>query len=151
MGDLLISITESTCTETVPERGKYKLNCWVLHPVARVSTNAFLKTTVRNNVFVLDFIVHYLLHVSAPIGGHLQVICTQKIYIKVTTVYINGSVDSPDHGTCLYAADSTDPLTYTVVTLIYIFCVHITCTVCLSVLSILLVGTNTRSLNCSRI
>jgi hypothetical protein len=29
----------------------------------------FLKTTVRNNVFVLDFIVHYLLHVSAPIGG----------------------------------------------------------------------------------
>jgi hypothetical protein len=40
-----------------------------------VSTNAFLKTTVRNNVFVLDFIVHYLLHVSAPIGGHLQVIC----------------------------------------------------------------------------
>jgi hypothetical protein len=23
--------------------------------------------------FVLDFIAHYLLHVSAPIGGHLQV------------------------------------------------------------------------------
>jgi hypothetical protein len=56
------------------------LNCWVLHPVARVSTNAFLKTTVRNNVFVLDFIVHYLLYVSAPVGGHLQVICTQNIY-----------------------------------------------------------------------
>jgi hypothetical protein len=44
------------------------------------STNALLKTTVRNNVFVLDFIVHYLLHVSAPIGDHLQVICTQNIY-----------------------------------------------------------------------
>jgi hypothetical protein len=43
----------------------------------------FLKTTVRNNVFVLDFIVHYLLHVSAPIGGHLQAI----------TVHVNGSVD----------------------------------------------------------
>jgi hypothetical protein len=57
-----------------------KFNCWVLHPVARVSTNAFLKTTVRNNVFVIDFILHYLLHVSAPIGGHLQVICTQNIY-----------------------------------------------------------------------
>jgi hypothetical protein len=42
--------------------------------------DAFLKTTVRNNVFVLDFIVHYLLHVSALIGGHLQVICTQNIY-----------------------------------------------------------------------
>jgi hypothetical protein len=40
----------------------------------------FLKTTVRNNVSVLDFIVHYLLHVSAPIGGHLQVVCTQNIY-----------------------------------------------------------------------
>jgi hypothetical protein len=53
-----------------------KLNCWVLHPVARVSTNAFLKTTVRNNVSVLYFIVHYLLHVSAPIGGHPQVIRT---------------------------------------------------------------------------
>jgi hypothetical protein len=55
------------------------LNCWVLHPVARVSSNAFLKTIVRNNVSVLDFIVHYLLHVSAPIGGHLQVKCTQNI------------------------------------------------------------------------
>jgi hypothetical protein len=53
-----------------------RFNCWVLHPVARVSTNAFLKTTVHNNVSVLDFIVHYLLHVSAPIGGHLQVKCT---------------------------------------------------------------------------
>jgi hypothetical protein len=45
-----------------------------------VTTNAFLKTTVRNNVSVLDFTVHYLLHVSAPIGGHLQVKCTQNIY-----------------------------------------------------------------------
>jgi hypothetical protein len=39
----------------------------------------FPKTTVRSNVSVLDFIVHYLLHVSAPIGGHLQVKCTQNI------------------------------------------------------------------------
>jgi hypothetical protein len=29
-----------------------------LHPAARVSTKVFLKTTVRNNVSVLDFIVH---------------------------------------------------------------------------------------------
>jgi hypothetical protein len=28
-------------------------------------------------------------------------------------------LDSPDHGTCLYAAISADPLTYTVVTLVY--------------------------------
>jgi hypothetical protein len=60
--------------------GNSILNCWVLHPVAHVSTNALLKTTVSNNVSVLDFIVHYL-HVSAPIGGHLQVKCTQNIYI----------------------------------------------------------------------
>jgi hypothetical protein len=58
-----------------------KLNCWVLHPVARVSTNAFLKTTVRNNAFVLDFNAHYLLHVSAPIGGQLQGISTQNIHV----------------------------------------------------------------------
>jgi hypothetical protein len=62
------------------ESFRVKLSCWVLHPVARVSTNAFLKTTVSNNVSVLEFIVHYLLHVSAPIGGHLQVKCTQNIY-----------------------------------------------------------------------
>jgi hypothetical protein len=45
-----------------------------------VSSNAFLKTIIRNNVSVLDFVVHYLLHVSAPIGGHFQVKCTQNIY-----------------------------------------------------------------------
>jgi hypothetical protein len=28
--------------------------------------------------FVLDFIVHYLLHVSVPIGGHLQEVCNTK-------------------------------------------------------------------------
>jgi hypothetical protein len=49
------------------------------HCVTRTGTNALLKTTVRNNVSVLDFIVNYLLHVSAPIGGHLQVKCTQNI------------------------------------------------------------------------
>jgi hypothetical protein len=45
-----------------------------IHPYLRPS-NAFLKTTVRNNVSVLEFIVRYLLHVSAPIGGHLQKHC----------------------------------------------------------------------------
>jgi hypothetical protein len=33
---------------------------------------------------VLVFIVHLTLHVSAPIGGHLQVLC-DKIYSKVAT------------------------------------------------------------------
>jgi hypothetical protein len=48
--------------------------------VGNIKMNAFLKTTARNNVFVLNFIVHYFLQVSAPIGGHLQVICKQNIY-----------------------------------------------------------------------
>jgi hypothetical protein len=43
--------------------------------------------------FLLDFIVHYLQHVSAQIGDHLQVKCTQNIF-KATTVYVNGSVES---------------------------------------------------------
>jgi hypothetical protein len=31
-----------------------------MHPVARVSTNTLIETTVRNKyLFVLDFIVHY--------------------------------------------------------------------------------------------
>jgi hypothetical protein len=38
--------------------------------------------------------------------------------------HVSGLFDSPDYGTCLYIADSTDPLTYTVVTL-NIFFVYI--------------------------
>jgi hypothetical protein len=44
-------------------------------------------------------------------------------YIKLGTKYIKTLLDALDHGTCLYTADSTDPLTYTVVTSIYF--VHI--------------------------
>jgi hypothetical protein len=33
-----------------------KFNCWVLHPVACVSTNTLIKTTVRNKCFF--FVVH---------------------------------------------------------------------------------------------
>jgi hypothetical protein len=55
--------------------------------------NAFLNTTVRNNVFCARF---YCALLSVPIGGHLQVKCT-KIYIRVTTVYVNGSVESYIH------------------------------------------------------
>jgi hypothetical protein len=36
----------------------------------------FSKPPYATMFFVLDFIVHYLLHVLVPIGGHLQVICT---------------------------------------------------------------------------
>jgi hypothetical protein len=57
-------------------------NCWVLYPVACVSTNTLIKTTVRNKCFYARFIVYYLQHVSAPIGYHLQVKCTQKYILK---------------------------------------------------------------------
>jgi hypothetical protein len=42
-------------------------------------------------------------------------------------IFIIRLFDSPDYFTCLYyIADSTDPLTYTVVTLNIFFCVHFT-------------------------
>jgi hypothetical protein len=71
----------------VPQETTNFVNCWVLHPVARVSTNAFLKTTVSNNVFVLDFIVHYLLHNgSVDIhSGHLNIYIFCTFYLKMAT------------------------------------------------------------------
>jgi hypothetical protein len=48
--------------------------------------NAFLKTTVRNSVSVLYFILHYLLHVSAPIGGHLQVKLLRMVVLRKALV-----------------------------------------------------------------
>jgi hypothetical protein len=64
-----------------PEWGAYKPGPCALSQIfgSKELTNAFLKTTVCNNVSVLNFIVHYLLYVSAPIGGHPQVKCTQNI------------------------------------------------------------------------
>jgi hypothetical protein len=34
----------------------------------------YWNTSVRNKFFGARFIVHFTLHVSAPIGGHLQVV-----------------------------------------------------------------------------
>jgi hypothetical protein len=42
---------------------------------------------------VLVFCALLTLHVSAPIGGHLQVVCNTK-NSKAVTVYVNGSVAS---------------------------------------------------------
>jgi hypothetical protein len=59
-----------------------KLNNWVMHPVARVSIK-YWNTSVRNKSFGARFIVHLTLHVSAPIGGHLQVVYKHvKIYSR---------------------------------------------------------------------
>jgi hypothetical protein len=56
----------------------------------------YWKTSVRNTVFlVLDFIVHFshTLHVSAPFGGHLQVVHKHK-NIQGSHHIFNGSVES---------------------------------------------------------
>jgi hypothetical protein len=52
----------------------------------------------------------------------ILVFLSPKGKCHVTTLY--KQTNSPDYGTCLYTADSSDPLTYTVVALKYIF-VHI--------------------------
>jgi hypothetical protein len=66
-----------------------------VHPVARISSN--VNEPPYATVFlVLVFIVHLHNMFRPLIGGHLQVIC-DKIYSKVATVYVNGSVEM----TCL--------------------------------------------------
>jgi hypothetical protein len=62
------------------------------------------------NINKTAFYIFYILYLAFKI----------LTYPFLSYIYL----DSPDHGTCLYAADSTDPLTYTVVTLIYILCIY---------------------------
>jgi hypothetical protein len=52
-----------------------------MHPVARVSINIvyYIKTSVRNKCRCSFYCALLTLHVSAPIGGHLQVVCNTKI------------------------------------------------------------------------
>jgi hypothetical protein len=54
------------------------LNHWVMHPVARVSTNIYIETSVSNKSQCSFYCAPLTLHVSAPIGGHLQVVCNTK-------------------------------------------------------------------------
>jgi hypothetical protein len=58
------------------------LNYWVVHPVALVSSN--VNKPPYATMFGARFYCALKLHVSAPIGGHLQVLC-DKIYSKVAT------------------------------------------------------------------
>jgi hypothetical protein len=67
------------------------VNYWGVHPVARVSSNVN-KPPYATMFLVLVFIVHLHYMFLPLIGGHLQVIC-DKIYSKVATVYVNGSVE----------------------------------------------------------
>jgi hypothetical protein len=58
------------------------LNYCGVHPVARVSSNVNIPPYAT--MFGARFYCALTLHVSAPIGGHLQVRC-DKIYSKVAT------------------------------------------------------------------
>jgi hypothetical protein len=62
----------------------YSLNYWGVHPVASVSSN--VNKPPYATLFGARFYCALTLHVSAPIGGHLQVLC-DKIYSKVATVF----------------------------------------------------------------
>jgi hypothetical protein len=67
------------------------LNYWVMRPVERVSINIYIETSVRNKCRCSFYCALFTLHVSAPIGGHLQVVCITK-NSKAVTVYVNGLV-----------------------------------------------------------
>jgi hypothetical protein len=49
-----------------------------MHPIARVSTN-ICRNLRTQQMSVLVLLCIFTLHVSAPIGGHLQVVCNTKI------------------------------------------------------------------------
>jgi hypothetical protein len=53
-----------------------------VHPVARVSSN--VNKPLYATMFGAPFYCALTLHISAPIGGHLQVLC-DEIYFKVAT------------------------------------------------------------------
>jgi hypothetical protein len=55
--------------------------------------NQYIETSVRNKCRCAFYCALLTLHVSAPIGGHLQVVCNTK-NSKAVTVYVNGSVAS---------------------------------------------------------
>jgi hypothetical protein len=55
--------------------------------------SVYIETSVRNKCRCSFYCALLTLHVSAPIGGHLQVVCNTK-NSKAVTVYINGSVAS---------------------------------------------------------
>jgi hypothetical protein len=60
-----------------------KLNYWVMHPVARVSIKYWNILRMQQSIFSASFYCALLtLHVSAPFGGHLQVVRKHKKYSR---------------------------------------------------------------------
>jgi hypothetical protein len=59
---------------------------WFMHPVARVSINKYRNLRTQQRL-VHSLVCIFPRHVSAPIGGHLQVVCNlkfrrQSLYIQ---------------------------------------------------------------------
>jgi hypothetical protein len=72
-----------------------------LHPTSTliiysISINIvyYIEIFVRNKCRCSFYCALFTLHVSAPIGGHLHVVCNTKIRRQLVTVYVNGSVAS---------------------------------------------------------
>jgi hypothetical protein len=66
----------------------YHLNYWVMYPVARISIK-YWNTSVRYKLFfdTRFYCALLTLHVSAPIGGHFQVVREHKNISKAVTIY----------------------------------------------------------------
>jgi hypothetical protein len=59
------------------------LNYWVMHPVVRVSIKYWNNLRTQQSIFSARFCCALLtLHVLAPFGGHLQVVCKHKKYLR---------------------------------------------------------------------
>jgi hypothetical protein len=68
--------------ETTSDNTCY-FNYWVMHPVARVSIKYWNNLRTQQSIFSARFYYALLtLHVSAPFGGHLQVIRKHKKYLR---------------------------------------------------------------------
>jgi hypothetical protein len=56
-----------------------------------INNYQYIETSTRNKCRCSFYCALFALHVSAPIGGHLQVVCNTK-NSKAVTVYVNGYV-----------------------------------------------------------
>jgi hypothetical protein len=66
------------------------LSYWVMHPVARVSIKYWNNLCTQQSIFSARFYCALLtLHVSAPFGGHLQVVRKHKKYLRQSLYIIS--------------------------------------------------------------
>jgi hypothetical protein len=85
---------EATCYFTVPSLFQFHAECELgAELVLPSGMHYFIETSVRNKCRCTFYCALLTLHVSAPISGHLQVVCNTK-NSKAVAVYVNGSVAS---------------------------------------------------------